>query len=76
MFQEGLLIQSSGRGGEASTSGKGAVAATAKGRVAYVGPEPTNAELLKSKVADDGAERRSRFAASVFTVVTLPQMQG
>ncbi|CAL8463784.1 g3318 [Coccomyxa elongata] len=57
---EGLLIQSSGRGGEASTSGKGAVAAMAKGRVAYVRPEPVDAELLKSRVADDGAERQSR----------------
>lgn len=61
-MQDGVLIQSSGRGGEASTSGKGAAAA-AKGRVAYVGAEPTDAELLKSRVADDGAARQCRFAA-------------
>ena len=61
-MQDGVLIQSSGRGGEASTSGKGAAAA-AKGRVAYVGAEPTDAELLKSRVAEDGAARQCRFAA-------------
>ncbi|EIE18810.1 NUC189-domain-containing protein [Coccomyxa subellipsoidea C-169] len=56
---DGVLIQASGRGGEASTSGKGAAAA-AKGRVAYVGAEPTDAELLMSRVAEDGAARQSR----------------
>lgn len=74
MLQEGLLIQSSGRGGEASTSEKGAVAAMAKGRVAYVRPEPVDAELLKSRVADDGAERQSRSAAQMFTISTSPLM--
>ncbi|KAK9919005.1 hypothetical protein WJX75_008642 [Coccomyxa subellipsoidea] len=58
-IMDGVLIQSSGRGGEASTSGKGAAAA-AKGRVAYVGAEPTDAELLKSRVAEDGAARQCR----------------
>ena len=70
------MIQSSGRGGEASTSGKGAVAATAKGRVAYVGPEPTNADLLKSSVADDGAQRQSRSVAEVFASSMSPLLEG
>ena len=63
VLQDGVLIQASGRGGEASTSGKGAAAA-AKGRVAYVGAEPTDAELLMSRVAEDGAARQSRLAIS------------
>lgn len=69
VLQDGVLIQSSGRGGEASTSGKGAAAA-AKGRVAYVGAEPTDAELLKSRVAEDGAARQNRSAGDL--TVELP----
>ena len=68
--QNGVLVQSGTRGGEASTSGQQAH----KGQVAYVGMEPSRAELLRPKLADGSSPRAAGRcgALSSASTSTLP----
>lgn len=54
--QNGVLLQSGARGGEASTSGK----AQASQQVTYIGAEPAHAELLRPRLADGSSPRAGR----------------
>ena len=59
LVQNGVLLQP--RGGDASTSGRTQQQGQGqKGHVAYVGAEPTHAELLRPRVAD-GSAPASRY---------------